>query len=69
MAGQKKPEPDSNPNMNAESRCWFLGLGHGSVCSTGSQGLRWEVLNMVLTRVRNHSVLKSKHTGTMTSGS
>lgn len=42
------------------------GLGTGAVCSAGSWELWWEVLNTVLTCVRNHSV-KSKCTGEMTS--
>lgn len=70
MASQKKPDPDSNPNPNPnpKSGCWFLGPGKGSVCSTGSQELWWEVLNMVLGCVRNHSGLRSKCTGKTTSG-
>lgn len=67
MAGQKQPEPDANPNPNAKSGCWSLGLGKGSVCRAGSQEPWWEVLNMVLMLVRNHSA-KSKRTGKMTSG-
>lgn len=65
MAGQKKPEPATNPNP--KSGCWSLGLGKGSVCRAGSQEPWWELLNMVLMLVRNHSV-KSKCTGKMTSG-
>lgn len=67
MASQKKPDPDSNPSPNPKSGRWYLGLGKGSVCNTGTQEFWWEVLN-ILTCVINHSVLKSKRTGKMTSG-
>lgn len=42
------PDPNSNPNPNPKPGCWYLGLGKGSVCSTGSWEFWWEVLNMAL---------------------